>query len=205
MPANHDSLEYSVMTYRSYVGDPLTAGGYVLEPTSYPQSLMMADIAALQNMYGANFATNSGNTVYSWSATTGEAFVNGVGRGRPAGNRIFETVWDGGGVDTYDFSNFDTNVVVDLRPGAWTITSSAQLARLDYFSGNTHLAAGNIANALLYNDDVRSLIENAKGGGGNDSIIGNAIANLLEGLAGTTRSTAALRPIRWSAGTATIG
>ncbi|MFL5152855.1 MAG: M10 family metallopeptidase C-terminal domain-containing protein [Microvirga sp.] len=184
LPASHDSVEYSVMTYRSYVGDPLTGGGYALERTSYPQTLMMDDIAALQFMYGANFTTNAGNTVYGWSPTTGEEFVNGVGQGRPGGNHIFETVWDGGGTDTYDFSNYATGLVVDLRPGGWTTTSSAQLSHLDYYAGDTHVAAGNIANALLYNGDPRSLIENAKGGVGNDAITGNAVANLLEGQAG---------------------
>jgi serralysin len=172
------------MTYRSYVGDPLAGGGYALERTSYPQTLMMDDIAALQFMYGANFTTNAGNTVYVWSPTTGEEFVNGVGQGRPGGNHIFETVWDGGGTDTYDFSNYATGLVVDLRPGGWTTTSSAQLSHLDYYAGDTHVAAGNIANALLYNGDPRSLIENAKGGVGNDAITGNAAANLLEGQAG---------------------
>jgi serralysin len=184
LPANHDSVEYSVMTYRAYVGDPLAGGGYALEQTSYPQTLMMDDIAALQFMYGPNFTTNAGNTVYSWNPTTGEESVNGVGQGRPGGNHILETVWDGGGTDTYDFSNYATNLVVDLGPGGWTTTSAAQLSRLDYYDGNTHLAAGNIASALLYAGDARSLIENAKGGGGNDAITGNLAANLLEGLTG---------------------
>ena len=55
------------MTYRGYVGDPLAGGGYALERTSYPQTLMMDDIAALQFMYGANFTTNAGTAA---SATT---------------------------------------------------------------------------------------------------------------------------------------
>jgi serralysin len=184
LPSGHDSLEYSVMTYRSYVGDPLTAGGYTVEQGGYPQSLMMDDIAALQVMYGANFATNAGNTVYSWNPTTGEAFVNGVGRGRPAANKVFETVWDGGGVDTYDLSNYATGVVVNLAPGGWTTVSTAQLSHLDYYDGNTHAAAGNVANALLYNGDTRSLVENANGGSGNDALTGNVAANALAGLAG---------------------
>ena len=33
-PTDHDSLEYSVMTYRSYVGAPLT--GYTASQGSYP-------------------------------------------------------------------------------------------------------------------------------------------------------------------------
>jgi serralysin len=176
MPANHDSLEYSVMSYRSYVGAPLT-GGYTNAATSYPQTLMMYDIAALQAMYGANYNTQGGDTVYSWNPSTGQEFVNGVGQGAPAGNKIFMTLWDGGGNDTYDFSNYATNLKVDLAPGAWTTVSAGQLAAL----GNGHSAAGNIANAILYHGSAASLIENAVGGAGNDVIFGNAANNRLTG------------------------
>ena len=47
-----------------------------------------------------------------------------------------------------------------------------------------HLAVGNVANAYLYNDDPRSLIENAMGGSGNDTLIGNQANNMLAGGAG---------------------
>jgi serralysin len=174
-------MEYTVMSYRSYVGASTTSG-YRNESGGYAQSLMMYDIAAVQHMYGANFTTHNGATTYSWSATTGEMFVNGVGQGAPIANRVFQTVWDGGGIDTYDFSNYATNLKIDLRPGEWTTTSTAQLARLHW--DGSKLAAGNIANALLYEGDLRSLIENAIGGSGNDTIKGNQAANVLRGGAG---------------------
>jgi VCBS repeat-containing protein len=188
MPLDHDSLEYSVMSYRSYVGGPTT--GYTLGSTSYPQTLMMYDIAAVQKMYGANYNTNGGDTIYKWSPTTGEMFLNGLGMGAPAGNKVFMTVWDGGGHDTYDFSSYTTALSVNLQPGGWTTTSSTQLASL----GGGHYAVGNIANALLYNNNPASLIEDVIGGSGNDTIIGNVADNhftggrgndLLDGAAGT--------------------
>ena len=89
---------------------------------------MMYDIAAVQTMYGANYATNSGDTVYKWSPTTGEMSLNDVGMGAPAGNKIFMTIWDGGGQDTYDFSNYTTALAVNLQPGGWTTASTTQLA-----------------------------------------------------------------------------
>ncbi|WP_114949095.1 M10 family metallopeptidase C-terminal domain-containing protein [Microvirga calopogonii] len=184
MPGDRDSIEYTVMSYRSYVGASTTSG-YTNETWGYAQSPMMYDIAALQHLYGANYATNSGNTVYAWSPTTGEMFINGVGQGAPGGNKILQTVWDGGGTDTYDFSNYATGVTIDLRPGSWTTTASTQLAKLHWDGSKT--AAGNIANALLYNNDARSLIENAKGGSGDDIIVGNAAANTLWGGAGNDR------------------
>ena len=186
MPQDRDSMEYTVMSYRSYVGASTTMG-YVNESAGYAQSLMMYDIAALQHMYGANFTTNGSSTTYSWSPTTGEMFVNGVGQGAAGANRIFQTVWDGGGTDTYDFSPYASSLKVDLRPGEWTTTSTTQLAKLHY--NGSKVATGNIANALLYNNDTRSLIENAIGGFGNDTLIGNQVANTLQGGTGADTLT----------------
>ncbi|MCB8820375.1 M10 family metallopeptidase [Microvirga rosea] len=181
LPYAHDSMEYSVMTYRSYVG---AAGQYVENETwGFAQSLMMNDIAALQRMYGANFNSHAGNTTYQFDPFSGQTFIDGEGQGTPGANRVFETIWDGGGIDTYDLSNYATNLALDLRPGAWSTLSQAQLAQL----GSGHKAQGNIANALLYNNDSRSLIENANGGAGNDTITGNAAANVLKGGSGNDR------------------
>ena len=55
LPAQYDAMEYSIMTYRSYGG--ASTNFYANESNGYAQSLMMADIAAIQNMYGANFNT----------------------------------------------------------------------------------------------------------------------------------------------------
>ncbi|WP_134499746.1 M10 family metallopeptidase [Microvirga pakistanensis] len=186
MPSARDSIEYTIMSYRSYVGASTTSG-YVNETWGFAQSLMMYDIAALQHMYGANYATNAGNTTYSWSPTTGEMFINSTGQGAPGGNRILLTVWDGGGTDTYDFSKYTSGLKVDLRPGQWTTTTTAQLARLKW--DGSKVAVGNIANALLHNGDTRALIENATGGSGNDALTGNDTHNLLRGAAGTDRLT----------------
>jgi serralysin len=174
LPSAHDALPYTVMSYRSYVGGPMN---YTAAATSYPQTLMMDDIRALQTLYGANYTTNSGNTVYSWSPTTGAECINGVAQTTPAGNKIFMTVWDGGGTDTYDFSNYTTGVNVDLNPGGWTKTSSTQLACL----ASGHNAPGNIANAYLFQNNAASLIENATGGSGADVINGNQANNSLKG------------------------
>ena len=179
-----NSMEFSVMTYRSYIGGPTT--GYTNEEYGFAQTLMMLDIAALQHLYGADFNTNSTNTVYTFSTTTGEMFVNGVGQGAPGGgiggsaNRIFLTVWDGNGVDTYDFSNYSTSQSISLEAGGWSLMSSVQQANL----GNGNFARGNVFNALQFNGDNRSLIENANGGSAGDLVAGNQIANLLNGNAG---------------------
>jgi Ca2+-binding RTX toxin-like protein len=182
MPTDRDSLEFTVMTYRSYIGGPTD----FFRPETYggPQTLMMYDILALQSLYGANYNTNIGATVYTWSPITGEMFVNGIGQGAPGGNRIFLTIWDGNGNDTYDMSNYSNGVSIDLRPGRWSVTSSSQLADLDRLAPGQHRAQGNVYNALQFNGDARSLIENATGGSGVDTIIGNDANNVLIGNAG---------------------
>jgi serralysin len=178
LPADHDSLEYSVMTYRSYGGGP--TGAYSVRDGSYPRSYMLDDLAALQYMYGANYGTNAGDTTYKWSPSTGELAVNGAGQGAAATNTILETIWDGGGNDTYDFSAYTSALRVDINPGSWTTTSSAQLAAL----ASGHQARGNIASAYLYAGNGASLIENVRGGSGSDQIVGNVAANRLEGAKG---------------------
>ncbi|WP_051341111.1 M10 family metallopeptidase C-terminal domain-containing protein [Azospirillum halopraeferens] len=161
LPAHLDSMDVTVMSYRSYPGGSATDGLTIAEG-SYPMGPMVYDVAAIQWMYGANYSYNGADTVYTFS---------------PGTAKIFETVWDGGGIDTYDLSAYGTNLVVNLAPGAWSIFSTAQLADL----GNGFLARGNVVNALLHNGDTRSLIENAIGGTGNDSITGNEATNTLFG------------------------
>ncbi len=181
LPFDTDSMEFSVMTYRSYVGSD--AQFVYNETWGYAQTYMMYDIAALQYMYGADYGTNAGDTVYSWNPTDGATFVDGAAAITPGANRIFETIWDGGGTDTYDLSNYATDLAVDLAPGGYSTLSTAQIA---YLGGGVY-ARGNVFNALLYQDDPRSLIENAIGGSGSDVIAGNAAANTLSGGAGSDR------------------
>jgi serralysin len=183
VPGAFDSMEYTVMTYRSYVG--ASTNQYTNEAWGYAQSFMMLDIAALQHIYGANFTTNSGDTVYSWTPGSGDTMVDGVVGLSPGANRIFATIWDGGGEDTFDLSAYTTALSIDLGPGQASTFDAAQLARL----GSGVDASGNIYNALLYQDDTRSLIENVIGGSGKDRITGNAANNLLEGRKGSDRLT----------------
>ena len=174
VPADKDSLEYTVMSDRSYVGGP--AGDYTNGQWDFPQTFMVLDIQALQVMYGADYSTNATATTYKWDAT-GAVFVNGVRTVTPGANKIFLTIWDGGGSDTYDFSNYTEAMSIDLSPGGYSRFSQAQLASL----GDGVHAKGNIYNAYLHNNNPASLIENARGGSGNDTLRGNIADNVLNG------------------------
>ena len=104
LPAAMDSHEFSIMTYRSYTGGETRH--LTNDDWSYPQTPMMLDIAALQHIYGADFDTNAGDTVYRWAPAGGQTFVDaGVGVD-PGANVIFATIWDGGGTDRYDLTAY---------------------------------------------------------------------------------------------------
>lgn len=80
------------------------------------------------------------------------------------------TFWDAGGVDTFDFSGFglSTDNLVDLREGGFS-----------YFGSILNIF-GNLGAAIAYG----TVIENAKSGSGNDTLIGNDAGNWLDGGAG---------------------
>lgn len=191
LPRERDSMEFSVMTYRSYIGDPIN-GGYDNERFSYAQTLMQSDISALQSLYGANYEHRQWNTTYEWSPTTGEMFINGEGQGAPGANRIFSTIWDGGGRDTFRFSDYATDLVINLEAGAASVVSPAQLALLSFNGGpggTPVFASGNIYTAELFEGSRRNLIENAVGGSGRDEIKGNNANNQLFGGGGADALT----------------
>jgi serralysin len=181
LPTQWDTMEFSVMTYRGYVGAP-TTGGVTNETWGFAQTYMMLDIQALQYLYGANFTINSGNTVYKWNPGSGDTLVNGEVGIDAGGNVIFATIWDGGGIDTYDLSDYSSNLVLTLVPGGHSTFDTDQLALLH--RNGTEVARGSIFNALQYNGDARSLIENAIGGSGDDYIGGNDANNHLVGNGG---------------------
>jgi Ca2+-binding RTX toxin-like protein len=185
LPAAENSQEFSVMTYSSHIG--ATVGGGASGQEEYPWTYMMNDYAALQHMYGANFGagSNEGNTVYMFNPSTGEMTIDGHGFGPSYNAKILITLWDGGGVDLYDFSNYSQGQQIDLRPGQFSAFSTPQLANLSLGqAGGPNFARGNVANPYLYQGDLRSLIENVNTGSGNDHITGNQIANRIVAGAG---------------------
>ncbi|MFV0408136.1 MAG: Hint domain-containing protein [Paracoccus sp. (in: a-proteobacteria)] len=193
MTDEHNSMEYSIMTYSSYIGHDYEPRFMTNATGHYAQTLMMYDIAAVQRMYGANFDAESDDSVYSVDPATGEMSINGVGQGEALADVTFRTVWDGNGKDTYDFSNFTTDLSLDLRPGQFIdLDVGGELLRARLNAGHTSTgswggveyrvyASGHIYNALQYEGDARSLIENAIGGTGADLLIGNIADNALSG------------------------
>lgn len=172
-----DGMAYSLMTYHSHQGS--SSAGYTNEYWGYAQSAMQYDVAALQALYGAE-TTNAGNTTYSWSKTTGAMLIDGVEQAAPGSNRIFTTLYDGGGRDLIDLTSFAEDAVIDLNQGGMLKFSNIQRAQLQagiYAEGNVYLA-------LDPDQSKTGLIEDIKAGSGNDLIEGNAVRNRLIGKSG---------------------
>src|SRR5918997_769545 len=181
LPAGRDSHDFSLMPYRSHIGHP-TLYGYTNAADSHPQSYMMLDIAALQYLYGADYGTNAGDTVYAFSPETGAMLVDGTAEEPPpVANILFRTVWDGGGFDAYDFSLYGARreLGIDLRPSLWTDVDADSAFQAADLGGGPEggRARGQVFNALLHEGDPRSLIEKAIGGRGGDPITGNQAGN----------------------------
>lgn len=148
--AGQDQLKYSLMSYNSHDGAPSGLSG-----DFYPTSYMLNDVAALQYMYGANTNTNSGSNTYQWND----------------GEKVFECIWDGGGIDKIDASNQTADCIINLRSGQWSSIGSSFYDGLTQVKNNLTIAYG-------------TTIENADGGSAHDTVIGNDGNNILSGNAG---------------------
>ncbi|WP_051148251.1 M10 family metallopeptidase [Sphingomonas phyllosphaerae] len=146
-----DSWKHSIMSYFSQSQNPHAQASY-----AFPITPMMADIVAIQNIYGKPTNVRTGNDTYGDLRT-----VFDVGTDMFRGTA--STIFDAGGVDTFNFSLRGANQYVDLNDGAFS--------NIDWAVGNLAIARGTI-------------IENAITGSGNDRIKGNDVANRLEGSAG---------------------
>lgn len=180
MAPEFDALEYSVMSYRSFVG--AAAGAYTVRAGEFPQSLMMLDIAAIQALYGADYTTLAGATTYRFDPSSGDMHVDGVSAGATKANVVFRTLWDGGGVDLIDLSAYTTDISANLAPGGAIVLDSrgfAQRSFLGQYDGVAYHAGANIYMSLLHDGDTRSLIEDIVTGAGNDVIAGNSADNVI--------------------------
>ncbi|WP_153159846.1 Calx-beta domain-containing protein [Zoogloea sp. 1C4] len=155
--SGEDQLKYSVMSYRSYDGAPLT--GYTT--SFYPVDYMLNDIAALQYLYGANTSYNTGNDVYTWTT----------------GGRIYDCIWDAGGNDTIDASNQTQGVSLNLNAGSWSSIGNTFHNGSTYVRDSLGIAYGAtienakgtaLADTIVGNDVANRIV----GGGGSDTLTG---------------------------------
>jgi Ca2+-binding RTX toxin-like protein len=207
-----DSHQYTIMSYFDSYETGNDQIDWNLMRFVYPSTPMVHDIAIIQQKYGADMTTRTGDTTYGFNATadvTNEAM-------RFEDNEMISifSIWDAGGNDTIDLSGYDSNSVIDLRPGAYIsaggpgeqltlaeINANNAAAGLGnrtaaydlYFGGRAGANEGIPWSEIVDTDFVMdnnigiaygTIIENAIGGGGDDRINGNSADNRLTGNGG---------------------
>ena len=172
LPTSQDNAQYTVMAYDNaphslyYSFDGQSWTGYYVQP----ETPMVLDIAAIQYIYGANTTYHTGNDTYTFDPAT----------------PFLKTIWDAAGNDTISASKFTLPCHINLTPGSYSSLGFA----LPSVTGATYDGTENLG--IAYD----CIVENAEGGSGNDTFIGNAANNQLRGNAGVdTVSYGALRAI----------
>jgi Ca2+-binding RTX toxin-like protein len=186
-----DSQQYTIMSYFSGRVTGQVAIDWDQGVYAYAQTPAVHDILAVQEVYGADYSTRAGNTVYGFNSTADRAVFDFTTNTIP-----IVTIWDGGGKDTLDLSGFDTDSIIDINEGAF---SSAGFEITDEQRAEWMGILGLTTDEQLQQwMDVRGLgpdgrptdniaiaygavIENAIGGVGNDVMLGNDVGNRLVG------------------------
>jgi Ca2+-binding RTX toxin-like protein len=151
-----DTVQFSIMSYFSPEKfDPTinwTRGA------DHPQTPMIYDILAIQQHYGVDTTTRLGDTTYGFNSTANRSVFDFTQNPDPV-----LTIWDAGGDhDRLDASGFAGNPT----------------QRIDLHEGSYSDVGGKIQNIGIA---FGTWIEEAIGGGGNDTLIGNKFNNYLDG------------------------
>lgn len=151
---------YTVMSYNDgFVSNPDGQLSADVVSYGYEGGPMALDIAALQYMYGANTSFHTGNNRYVL----------------PSANQLgtfYQCLWDAGGTDLIS-NNSSVESTIDLRPA----TILEQAGGGGYLSALKGIYGGfTIARNVV--------IENATGGSAKDRLVGNDVANILQGMEG---------------------
>ena len=149
---------YTTMSYND--GWQLQPGGVnTANEYGWQGTLMAFDIALMQQLYGADMTFHAGNDTY-------------VIPNSNASGTFFTSIWDAGGIDQMVY-NGARAVSIDLRAATLGYNAGA--------GGYISYAAGIYGGFTIAHNVV---IENARGGSGNDHITGNALRNTLNGRGG---------------------
>jgi serralysin len=133
-------------------------GSSTAEPDFYPTTPMYLDLVAIQHLYGRDKTVNAGDTTYEFFK----------------GKKYWQTIDDAGGTDTIVYSG-SSKCVIDLRPGHFNILSDS----INFSNGKSSRAT------VMIGPDV--VIEQAQGGSGSDTLIGNGADNRLNGMSGNDK------------------
>ena len=151
----NDAWATSIMSYFDQQENTYFAGQSFT--TNYVLTPMVADILAMQRLYGLSTTTRVGDTTYGFNTNAGGIYDASV---YP---RAAYTIFDSAGSDTIDFSGSSSTQLINLNPETFSNVNGR--------IGNLTIARGVV-------------IENAIGGSGVDTITGNSANNVLTGNGG---------------------
>jgi hypothetical protein len=174
---SNDSYQLSMMSYFSQLANPNINASY-----AFPATPMVADWVALDRKYSKyGYGIDQafpGNTIYGYNtnissqtSTVWNQFIDIAlnGSTRYKAGAAF-TIVDGAGRDTLDLSGYAGEQLIDLRP--------SDVNNIHPYASNILGKVGNLTIA------PNTIIENAKGGNGQDTFIGNNARNRFWGNGG---------------------
>ena len=113
-----DSHQFTIMSYFDAYETGAQNIDWNVMRVVYASTPMVDDVFVIQQKYGADMTTRTGDTTYGFNATddvTNEALRFETGEM----STVF-TIWDAGGNDTLDLSGYHTDSVIDLREGGYS-------------------------------------------------------------------------------------
>ncbi|NNM76595.1 hypothetical protein HJG53_06745 [Sphingomonas sp. ID1715] len=113
-----DSHQYTIMSYFDSYETGNNVVDWNLMRVIYPSTPMVHDIWVIQQKYGAETTTRTGDTTYGFNATAD--VTNDAMRFADGKMAAVFSIWDAGGKDTLDLSGFYTPSIIDLREGAYS-------------------------------------------------------------------------------------
>ncbi len=166
---DNDSWQATMMSYFSQ-GENTNISASEL----FLQGPMVVDWIALDDLYGPQgYGVDNaflGDTIYGFNTNITSDVSDIWANYATYAGITASTIIDGGGIDTLDFSGFSANQLINLAVTSKTDTTPS-ISNIGGAVGNLVLAAGTV-------------IENAIGGSGSDTIFGNYANNILIGNGG---------------------
>ncbi len=168
----NDSWQATVMSYFSQTENTVVNASYAFAVTP-----MIADILAMQDLYGTPAGQQGGNTVWGANGNVGGALGQAMAL-ITRGEDLTMTIFDQGGNDRLNLGNDTRAQVINLQPGT---TSS-----IYGLTGNLSIAQGSVIETLYCGRGNDRATGNAAdnylwGNAGNDTLLGAAGDNSLEG------------------------
>jgi len=175
---NNPSLTPSGISFATAAGNASQAN------LGFSRTPMALDVATIQKIYGKNNSFNSTDNTYIIQQASDA-------------NNGWACIWDAGGIDTFAAPNTSKAVQIDIRNANLLNDSTAAAGFYSYVLEGSQggFTIAHDWDGVSFGTDIEGInvgqcvIENARGGKGSDTIIGNRFANDIWGYDGNDQIT----------------